>query len=150
MRPHTIVLLTCLVGCGCPQVTSKTIPPPPTDSASPIGRTRTGVFVCPHGDVLHFGVSYPWPNEDGSTVIESPPRAARSQPGIHLCGAWEGVDHGEALACRDPEGRFDGPVEILAPDQSVVLQGYCSKGAPIGPWVTWRAGRAVDIVAQDG
>jgi hypothetical protein len=99
--------------------------------------------------VQRFRVSYPWPNEAGGTEIEQPPRDRWSEPGIHLCGSWAGVDGAEVLTCRDTENRFDGPVEMLARDHSIVLQGYCSQGAPIGPWVTWRAGQAVDI-AQDG
>ena len=151
MRCQVAALACWLVGCSCPMTPTRTPRPAPSTSIAPIGRIRTGTFSCPHGDVQHFRVSYPWPNEDGGAVIEQPlPAPWGSTPGIYLCGAWAGVENAEVIACRDAETRFDGPVEMLASDHSMVLQGYCSKGAPIGPWVTWRAGQAVDIVAQDG
>ena len=94
----------------------------------------------------------PGPYLDEERIDHGPPtradRARAATPpkvGIHLCGAWEGVDGAEMVACRAPDGRFHGPVEMIAPDGSVVLQGWCEHGRPLGLWLSWRAGALVRI-----
>ena len=61
--------------------------------------------------------------------------------GITLCGiAFEAPAGSHALVCRGADKRLDGPVEVVAPDGSLLVQGYCVQGFPAGTWLEWKHG----------
>jgi|JI10StandDraft_1071094.scaffolds.fasta_scaffold232842_2 hypothetical protein len=59
--------------------------------------------------------------------------------GISIC--WVDIrapEGSRALTCRDAEGQSHGPVEVVAPDGSLIAQGLCVHGMPSGTWFGWR------------
>jgi hypothetical protein len=63
---------------------------------------------------------------------------------LSICRVFVPAPEGsEALACGDADGRSDGPVEVVAPDGSLVVQGFCVHGDPRGLWLWWQHGQLV-------
>lgn len=61
--------------------------------------------------------------------------------GVNACGgALTGPAGSYVLLCRDTEGSFSGPVRVVAPDGSVVIEGDCDHSAPVGAWFRWAGG----------
>jgi hypothetical protein len=134
----------------------------------PLGRVRGGVPICRHGKFERLEVDTAWPvvpsPPNSSVQIQGPlPSNNRNRwrvlypscrrrttlgaprsptPGIEFCGReLEGVPGAYLLTCRNPQGEYDGPAELIAPDGSILAQGYCEQNRAIGAWVTWCNGR---------
>jgi hypothetical protein len=140
-----------------PQPAKPLLPKPP------LGRVRAGALACPDGEPpVYHEVSAQWqrvpplkksPGIDWDPFVgikgagPIPTRAERKRarerpPGIRFCGRRvEGPTGAYLLACRNPQGEYDGPAELIAPDGSILTQGYCHQNKPIGAWITWRKRR---------
>lgn len=62
----------------------------------------------------------------------------------------EGPPGSQAVVCRDPQRTFTGPVQLVAPDRSVITEGACVGSVPTGAWVAWRAGEIQRVTGFDG
>lgn len=70
---------------------------------------------------------------------------------IMACGVlMVGPAGSEAVICRDPQQKFTGPVQLVAPDRTVVTEGACIRSVPTGAWVAWRAGSIETVTGYDG
>lgn len=133
-------------------------PPPTTTRAAPelAGRTRTVTFECPGPaprpasfPMSCGGYDLRWPDVDPrppAPGLPSPtygPRRA-DEPcvyGVSICGLPVAAAAGsKALACGDADGRRHGPVEVVAADGSLLVQGFCAHGEPAGAWLWWQRG----------
>ncbi|MBK9035470.1 MAG: hypothetical protein IPL61_30140 [Myxococcales bacterium] len=153
---HHLVLMLCVFACACGGTT-----PAATSPTSQVleGRARTVTFECSGADPVPK--QYPMtcavasPSGYFWTTIEPLRELAPGKPiydpigwplspcmsGIALCGtAYRAPEGSHVLACRAADQRFDGPVEVVAPDGSLLLQGYCVEGDPAGTWFDWKHG----------
>lgn len=143
---------------------------PVSPATTPLGRVRAGTFDCPiGGSQKSYAISESWPRVDPKpdTVLDdnriSPPpydflpdpnREVLGAPtpataGIWLCGALAGAAGSVVHACVADGGEVNGPVEMIAPDGSILVQGYCDHGARLGPWVAWRNGDIIFMEDRD-
>ena len=123
------------------------------------GRARTVTFECSGADPVpkQYSMTCALAGPSGYfwNKIEPPRELAPGKPiydpigtpmepcmsGISLCGvAFRAQEGSHALACRAADQRFDGPVEVVARDGSLLLQGYCVDGFPAGTWFDWKHG----------
>ncbi|MBL8620235.1 MAG: hypothetical protein JNK64_03000 [Myxococcales bacterium] len=151
-----LVLLLSFVSACCGRGVSpvKAVPAPPL-----AGRSRAVAFECsdtspkpeeyPMTCAIGYEAGHFWPS------IEPPRELAPGQlvydpigwpmesclSGIALCGiAFEAPAGSHALVCRGADKRLDGPVEVVAPDGSLLVQGFCVEGFPAGTWLEWKHG----------
>jgi len=132
--------------------------PPSPVPAAVAGRTRTVTFRCPGADpapvqypmTCAFGDPGPlWKDVDPPRDAPGVPRPSRGRRplepcvhGISICGVEVRAPEGSrALACGDADGRRHGPAEVVAPDGSLLVQGFCVHGAPVGAWLWWQQGQ---------
>ncbi|MBK9036695.1 MAG: hypothetical protein IPL61_36500 [Myxococcales bacterium] len=111
------------------------------------------------GPLSHFWSSIEPPLEWAPGKLLHDPAGSPISPclsGITLCGVSVRAPEGShALACRATDQRFDGPVEVVAPDGSLLAQGYCVKGFPAGTWFWWNLGElartwTTSVTAHEG
>jgi hypothetical protein len=127
-------------------------PPAPTpEPVAVAGRTRAVTFRCPGADPepthypmtcgMESGVGARWhdvdPPRELPPGVPRPTRGGRLlEPcvhGIRVCGVDTRAPEGSrALACGGNDGRRHGPVEVIAPDGSLLVQGFCVHGDPVG------------------
>jgi hypothetical protein len=61
---------------------------------------------------------------------------------MYLCGVpVRGEYNSYALACRDAQDQLTGIARLVAPDDSVLVEGVCENGRAIGTWFLWKFGR---------
>lgn len=126
------------------------------------GRSRTVAFLCPpeqprrpSRDPVKRPMTcaksgrggFTWANVDPPRPVPlgmpSPSQGGSEftpcVPGISICWVEIRAPEGShALACRDPEGQSHGPVEVVAPDGSLIAHGLCVHGMPSGTWFWWQ------------
>ncbi len=154
-RLFLVVLLALVPGC-C----RRDVSPARAVSASPLaGRTRTVAFECsdtsPKAEEHPMTCAVGYEGGHFWSSIEPPRELAPGQlvydpigwpmksclSGISLCGmAFRAPAGSRALVCRGADKRLDGPVEVVAADGSLLLQGYCVAGFAAGTWLEWEHG----------
>lgn len=146
-------MLAALVGACCGR------PPPSTPAAvSPplAGRARTVTFECPGAEPRpeEFTATcadwdWRWTDVDPQPpspwvhrrLPSEPPGPRPCHSGLSICRMqMEAPEGSRALGCRDSEGRRHGPIEVVAPDGSLLVQGFCAAGVPVGLWLWWHHG----------
>jgi hypothetical protein len=82
-------------------------------------------------------------------VLEPDAMCARSR--LVTCGQrLIGPPGSHGLICRDARGAITGPVQLVAPDRSVIAEGTCEGNRPTGTWYFWSDRRLVGQIGFDG
>lgn len=142
------------VGCGA---TAPSPGPSAAKAPMPTGRLADHAWAmsCPGGRTPERDlVSCKQPDLDPTSPDAVTITHDRREPcfltGVVACHVgMAGPPGSTALVCRDDQGTLSGPVRLVAPDSSVIMEGDCEHSVAIGAWFSWADGHLASAVAYD-